>query len=207
MNEDDMRRRVRDGYEEADFPSSQSDEIDFRPDERSLLDAFLDELPANGHVLDMGCGSGIPYDRFLVDHGYTVTGVDVAETNIEAARENVPEARFVQDEFSDFSTDRTFDGLLCMFALFHLPRDEHAETLSRFHSLLTADAPMLITMGTEDVEWMSHEFYGTEMEWSFYDAETNKALILDAGFDILRTARIPDDRGDGEHLWVLAKST
>lgn len=203
---DGMRDRVRKGYEEINFSARQPSDIAIRNEERGMVDTFVDQLPEGVHVVDMGCGSGVPYDRFLVEHGYDVTGIDVAETNIKAAREQVPDAWFVQADFSEFEPDTTFDGLLCLYALFHIPREEHAATLDKFHDMLKPGAPIFITMGTADVERMTQDFDGVEMEWSFYDANTNRGLIEEAGFDIHQTELIPDDRGDGEHLWVLAET-
>ncbi|MCJ7478957.1 MAG: methyltransferase domain-containing protein [Candidatus Nanohaloarchaeota archaeon QJJ-7] len=203
---DNMRERVKEGYEEADFSSSQPDETTIEDDAEEMFDAFLKKLPEEGHVADMGCGTGRPYDRILVDEGYDVTGVDIAEVNIQAAREHVSEARFIQSDFTDFEPERSFDGLLCLFALFHIPREEHLETLEKFRGMIVDDAPALLTLGTEDVELFVDEFDGAEMEWSFYDAETNREILKEAGFEILETDMIPDDRGDGEHLWVLARA-
>jgi SAM-dependent methyltransferase len=46
------------------------------------------------HVLDVGCGAG-PLTKSLVQAGFRVTGVDISCHLLEAARKNVPEARFI----------------------------------------------------------------------------------------------------------------
>ena len=38
-------------------------------------------------ILDLGCGTGIPFDSFLVGNDYQVTGVDIAENHVKKARE------------------------------------------------------------------------------------------------------------------------
>jgi SAM-dependent methyltransferase len=47
----------------------------------------------SGHIVEVGCGSGIAARRFVAD-GYTVTGIDVSPAMIRLARAKVPEARF-----------------------------------------------------------------------------------------------------------------
>lgn len=44
--------------------------------EKSYVDRLLELLESGAHVLDLGCGSGSPIARYLVDSGYQVTGVD-----------------------------------------------------------------------------------------------------------------------------------
>jgi SAM-dependent methyltransferase len=46
-----------------------------------------------GHIVELGCGSGITA-RYLVEHGYEVTGIDVSKAMIRLAREAAPKARF-----------------------------------------------------------------------------------------------------------------
>jgi predicted TPR repeat methyltransferase len=38
------------------------------------LDQLIARLPAGAHVLDLGCGSGLPVARDLQDRGFVVTG-------------------------------------------------------------------------------------------------------------------------------------
>ncbi len=204
---DEMRDRVREGYENIDLSGLQPSEEDVPASERGMVDAFLDRVPPGGHIVDMGCGTGVPYDRAFVDAGFDVTGVDLVATNIDAARERVEGATFVQADFTAFDPDTAFDGLVCLFALFHVPRAEHADALAAFRGMLDDGAPMLITVGTADAAELTEEFAGEEMVWSFFDAEQNRELIRDAGFTIERTERIPDRIDGSEHLWVLATAT
>jgi cyclopropane fatty-acyl-phospholipid synthase-like methyltransferase len=69
---------------------------------------LLELLPARARVLDLGCGSGIPATRALVDAGHAVVGVDVSREQVERARRNVPEAEIVQA--SALSTHPPADG-------------------------------------------------------------------------------------------------
>ena len=61
-------------------------------------DRYLDKLALllkpQASVLDLGCGAGIPVDRYLVDRGFRVAGLDISEKQIELARASVPGATF-----------------------------------------------------------------------------------------------------------------
>ena len=58
--------------------------------ERPWLDAFLAHVPESGTVLDLGCGSGEPIARYLIEQGRRVTGVDASPGLIALCRERFP---------------------------------------------------------------------------------------------------------------------
>ena len=51
-------------------------------------------LQQRSAILDVGCGAGIPLTRMLAET-FDVTGVDISARQIELARRNVPNARFI----------------------------------------------------------------------------------------------------------------
>jgi hypothetical protein len=44
--------------------------------EKPWLDRFLSLIPRRGSILDIGCGSGEPIDRFFIEQSYEVVGAD-----------------------------------------------------------------------------------------------------------------------------------
>lgn len=66
----------------------------------------------SGKALDIGCGTG-QMAKLLVDLGFDVLGVDLAEEAVNKARSRVPEAQFnVQDIEQDFP-DGEYDLITC----------------------------------------------------------------------------------------------
>ena len=47
-----------------------------------LLHKFVSYLSPKAHVLDAGCGAGIPSAKFLVDKGIKVTGIDLSRIQV-----------------------------------------------------------------------------------------------------------------------------
>ena len=60
------------------------------------LEEFAFLLPDNAHILDVGCGAGIPTAKFLTQRGIKVTGIDLSETMLNLARKMVPNAEFIK---------------------------------------------------------------------------------------------------------------
>src|SRR5438552_477120 len=94
-----------------------------------LLGDFIELLAPHAKVLDAGCGAGIPISKILAEH-FTVTGVDFSEAQIELARKNIPNAKFICEDMTklDFPDD-TFDGICSYYAIIHIPREEHQALL------------------------------------------------------------------------------
>ena len=50
---------------------------------KSSVRNWGETLPANSTVLDLGCGTGIPISKMLIDEGMTVYGVDASPTMVK----------------------------------------------------------------------------------------------------------------------------
>ncbi len=149
------------------------------------LEWFRDLLPPPANVLDVGCGSGVPIDRYLVDHGYDVTGIDLSAKQIELARASVPEAQFeVVNVLELKPREYRVGGIVSFYAIFHTPRGRHAEVLKTLATFLRPGGVMLITMGASEYEGREMNFHGVEMHWSHFGPERNCELVEAAGFDI-----------------------
>lgn len=77
---------------------------------------LADTLPAGSRVLDLGCGTGLPSARQLVDSGHRVVGIDLSPSMIRLARQNVPDADFHRLDIADLRGGRlggtgSFDGI------------------------------------------------------------------------------------------------
>ena len=86
------------------------------------LDYLASLLPTGARVLDLGCGSGLPAARILVESGFEVTGVDISRVQIERARRLVPLARFIQADMAVSDAEPAgFDAIVSLYALIHVP--------------------------------------------------------------------------------------
>ena len=198
---DDKRRIVKRGYETCarDYAESRD-----QFQNESYLQDLAQRLPVGGRILDLGCGSGKPIDAFFLAKGFDVTGIDVSEEQIRLAKQTLPSGRFVQGEMTevDFPAE-SFEAIVSFYAIFHVPREEHAALLRKAWGLLRPGGHLLVTMGSGEWEGTEEDFHGTKMFWSHYGREKNLHLIQEAGFTIL--SEEIDASGGEEHLVVLAQ--
>jgi ubiquinone/menaquinone biosynthesis C-methylase UbiE len=92
-------------------------------------DRFLNELARRlrdgAHVLDLGCGAGVPSTKQLSER-FEVVGVDISDEQLRLARANVSAATFVRGDLSRLEfEDETFDGITAFYSISHVPREEH----------------------------------------------------------------------------------
>ncbi len=88
------------------------------------LDLLEARVPPPAKVLDLGCGCGVPVARRLATR-YEVTGVDLSPVQIVRARLLVPTATFVcADMITAKFADASFDAIVCLYALIHVPIEE-----------------------------------------------------------------------------------
>ncbi len=168
------------------------------------LEKLNSVLPPNSRILDIGCGAGIPVDRFFVKKGHKVMGIDISEKQIELAKKNVPEGDYKVEDMSLLNDgEYSADAVVSFYAIFHTKREFHKDILNRINSFLKKDGYLLITMGASDWEGKEDDFFGGEMEWSHYGAEKNAQLVKDANFEIIFSEI--DTSGNEKHLVILAR--
>ncbi len=149
------------------------------------LERLDERLGAESRILDLGCGAGVPVDRYLVDRGHDVIGLDISDAMLSLARRNVPEADYRAGDMADLrASDYSVDAVVSFFAVIHVDRRHHARLFRVIRSFLSRGGPILVTMGRDDWEG-EEDFLGVPMAWSHFDSATNIKLIDDRVFSVL----------------------
>ncbi len=166
-------------------------------------------LRAGSDVLELGCGRGVPVARELAKR-HRVTGVDISAVQIELARHHVPEASFIEADYTDLDVaPRSVDAVVAILTLTHVPRDEHAELLGRIAGWLREGGLLLCSLGVGDApDSVEDDWLGVPMFFSHYDADTNRRLVTEAGLELLRDEIVTmheEEQGEASFLWVLAE--
>jgi SAM-dependent methyltransferase len=100
---------------------------------------------------------------------------------------------------------RSFDAVVAFWTLIHVRRELHAGILGRIHGWLRPGGFLVGTFGRGDNPAQVEErFYGAPMYWSHFDADTNRRLFRDAGFELVQADEIEDE--DETPLWVIARA-
>lgn len=176
---------------------------------------LLEGLPPAPTVLDLGCGPGVPVLQLLLDGGARVVANDLSTKQVEMARARFPAAELVAGDMTalEFAPAR-FDGVVSFYTLFHLPRAKLRDMLARIHAWLQPGGLFACNLATVDEAEIHGEFLGYGMFWSSYDAEGNRALLEEVGFELLQVELLQAGDGklaedepdfDAEFMWVMAR--
>lgn len=166
-------------------------------------------LAPNSLILDLGCGAGVPVDRWLVAHRHRVVGLDISEAMIALARENVPMARYhVHDMATLREAEFSVGAVVSFFAMFHVDRRRHQDVFRCVRSYLPEGGFLLTTTGRSNWEG-EEDFLGVQMPYSQFDKAANRDLIEGSGFEILAEdvhQGISTTRKDTWHPIFLARA-
>lgn len=195
---------VKAGYEAVGDAYTRERRMD--SDDARLLDDFVTRLPRGGQVLDAGCGGGGPAARTL-SPTVRVVGLDLAGAQLRLLRRNVPAALPVQGDLTHLPfRAESFDGIISVYAIIHVPREEHPALVREFHRALRTRGVALLCMGETDLPGEVGEYMGTRMFWSHFDKETNRRMLIEGGFRVLWDRSVRDFQApSSRHRFFLAQ--
>ena len=184
-----------------------ADEWDRRRDrtlyERRHLDRMLTHAPGR-RVLDLGCGSGRPIARYLVDRRCDVSGVDGAPAMIALFRRNVPEAAAMIADMRALELGESFDAILAWDSFFHLSPDDQRAMMPVFAAHAAPRGLLMFTAGPAAGEPIG-DFAGHRLYHASLDPEDYREVLADAGFTLI-DATLEDPHAQG-HSVFLARLT
>ena len=170
--------------------------------ESAWLDRFLALLPHGPAVLDIGCGSGIPIARELIQRGLNVTGLDGAPTMLALFERNLPGAPVHLGDMRELSLGRRFAGLLAWDSFFHLSPGDQRAMVPRFAAHAAPGAALMFTSGTSEGTAIG-QLDGAPLYHGSLDAGEYLGLLDATGFDVVD--HVEDDPTCGSRTVWLAR--
>lgn len=172
--------------------------------EQAWIDRFTAPLPPGAAILDLGCGSGEPVARYLVERGHAVTGIDTAPTMIRMCRERFPTQKWIVADMRELNLGRCFEGIIAWDSLFHLSPDDQRRMFPVLRDHAAPEAILLFTSGPAHGEnvgtWQGAALYHGSLGPAEY-----RRLLNRNGFSVL--SHVGEDSDCGGHTVWLARRT
>ena len=142
------------------------------PTQVSATEWLIQNLPANAHVLDVGCGTGVPTARLIADAGFKVMGIDSSSEMVRLAQQKVPNGTFHLMDMLQLPLDgHTFQGMAAFFSLLMLPRADIAPTIRKLTHYLEPGSYAAISMVVGDFDYFTIPFLGHTINVSAYSVD------------------------------------
>jgi 2-polyprenyl-3-methyl-5-hydroxy-6-metoxy-1,4-benzoquinol methylase len=111
-------------------------------------------LPDGATVLDLGCGSGVPITKTLIECGFNIYGIDASASMIAAFRARFPTTpvRCAAVEDSDFF-GRTFEGVVAWGLFFLLDAEVQRKLIAKIAAVLPIGGRLLFTATEQRCTW------------------------------------------------------
>ncbi|MFC4853628.1 class I SAM-dependent DNA methyltransferase [Actinophytocola glycyrrhizae] len=146
---------------------------------------LIDQLTLPARVLDLGCGSGLPTCRQLVDAGVEVVGVDESAAMLALAEEHAPGGRYLHRDLRDIADLGEFDAAVAFFSLLMLPKGDIPPLLAQLRSQLRGPKLLQISMVLGDFDQFPIIFMGEPIAVTAYPPDDLAHVVERAGFECL----------------------
>ncbi|WP_338868836.1 class I SAM-dependent methyltransferase [Myxococcus stipitatus] len=156
--------------------------------------ALAASLPAGASVLDVGCGTGLPLTRVLLEHGCHVVGVDSSRELLARFQANFPHVPVVCAPIQSCELQgRMFDAAIAWGVLFHLNHEEQAQAIANIASALRPGAVFLFTSGDVHGSTDGAPMNGVAFRYHSYSVDGYRELLRARGLTLEAAYRDPAD--------------
>ena len=167
------------------------------------VDVVLEGLEPQARVLDLGCGTGTPIAKYIVEKGFRVVGVDQSEKMLEIARLAVPAAEFVHRDMIDVELADGFGAAIAWDSIFHVERKHHSDIFHKLAQSLEPGGILLLSVGGSGADGFTSEMFGHTFFYSGHEPGVARKLLEAEGFEI-EVWEIDDPSSRG-HIAVIAR--
>lgn len=116
--------------------------------------AWAQTINTGSTVLDIGCGTGIPVTKILLEAGLNAYAIDASPKMIADFRQNFPNVPVVCESVErSLFFNRTFDGIISVGLIFLLPEENQRVVIPKMAAALNTGGKLLFTAPIEKITW------------------------------------------------------
>jgi len=159
-----------------------------------IREKFLNYIPQNSLILDLGCGTGRDA-KYFIEHGHCIVGIDICEPFITDLQDTTPWEYCIGDIVSPESSvyKKEYDGIWSNASLVHLNREEAKYVIQNCFQALKKWGYFFVGTKYNPTSTHMEEKESKSIPWSikpylYYTESDLKYDLEEAGFEILETS-------------------
>jgi SAM-dependent methyltransferase len=190
-------------------------ELDHKPFDRQILTRFAAATRRRSQegrpVCDLGCGPG-HVGAFLARHGVDAVGIDLSAGMVAQARRSYPGLSFTHGDMTALDLpDGSFTGIVCFYALIHVPRPQVPTALAEMARVLIPGGALLVAVHGGHGTLHADEMLGqpADLDVTLFSLTELCDLVQGAGFAVVDAQeRAPyETEHPTQRLYVWASAT
>lgn len=163
-----------------------------------LYKDFLKHIPKDGHILDLGCGSGRDSLEFI-KRGYNITAVDGSK-ELSIAASKVIGQEVIYNKFEDLQLTEKFHGIWACASLLHINKRDLINVIKNISSNLEDNGVFYMSFKYGEDEYIDEK----GRYFNCYTEETFKEMILAVSkLEIIKIYKSEDTIGGRNNLQWL----
>ena len=169
-------------------------ETTVKVDISNIYSKFIDKLPKEAHILDLGCGSGRDSLEFI-KQGYNITAVDGSK-ELSIAASKLIEQEVICSKFEELQLTEKFHGIWACASLLHINKRDLIQVIKNISSNLEHNGVFYMSFKYGENEYIDEKgrYFNCYTEKTFSEL-INKINSLKVE-KIYRTIDILPGRGD-----------
>jgi ubiquinone/menaquinone biosynthesis C-methylase UbiE len=174
--------RVADKYADEFF-----NELERKPFDRELLEAFAESVRARGEVCEIGCGPG-HIARYLQDRGATMRGIDLSREMVKCAQRLNPDISFEHGNMLKLDLpESSLAAIVSFYAIIHIERDKVTHALREMNRVLQPGGSLLISFHSGEGVLHRDEWYDKpiSIDVTLFGSDEMSGYLESAGFEDL----------------------
>lgn len=174
------------------------------------VEKFISLLQPGSLILDIGCGGGVK-DRYLIDKGLKVLGIDFSEKMVEIARREVVGGEFLTMDLKNVhKIKQEFFGIFMQAVLLHIPKRELRGILRRILKKIKNGGYLYIAVkekkpgGPEEEIKLEYDYgYSYKRFFSYFTPEEIEKHLSDLKMKIV--FKIVKSSGGSRWIQIIAQ--